>query len=105
MNFLLEMHEIYHIALLFVVVGLVFVVILWKGPWERRSHVAQTIQAFLVIIALGLAGLEYIQHYQGDKDRKKQTVIDILRATMGSQVFGPAFHLLYDRPMGKYVLD
>ena len=103
-NFLGAMDLVYQIALLAIVVVAVFAAFLWKGTWERRSHVAQVLQAIAVVVVLALAVLEYAQHYQGDKDRKKHAVIDILRATMGSQVFGRAFSVLYDQSVDKVLI-
>ena len=92
------MVETYLLALVIAVVVLVgFFVVLRRMPWEKRSHVAQTILGVAVILALTIAGLEYILHQQGDIDRKKQAVVDILVKTMGSNVFGPAYHALYDK--------
>lgn len=93
-----DMDERYQIALLVAGVGLLFIVFLWRLTWERRAYVAQTVEAFAVVLTLALAWFQYREHYAGDINRKRQAVVDILRSTMGSPVFGPAYHHLYDYP-------
>ena len=73
-----------------------FWVMLRNRNWPHRAHFAQTIEAIAVTLALTLAVLEYSLHYQGDIDRKKQAVIDILKVTIGSPILDPAFAALYD---------
>src|SRR6185369_132346 len=64
--------------------------------WEQSSHVASTVSAFAVILALVLAGFEYLLHHQGDQDRKKQAVLDIQRVTIGLERLDKAYATLFD---------
>jgi hypothetical protein len=85
---------------LFLAIGVIVVTLFFfytrHLSWLRKSHIAHTIEGLAVALALLLAGLEYALHYQGDKDRKSQAVIDLLRSTIGSQVLDRAASALYD---------
>jgi hypothetical protein len=82
-------------ALAFIVL-ICFIVATRKMTWADRAHVAGTIGGGVVMFGLVLGGLEYVLHYQGDMDRKKQAVLDILRTSIGNERLDSAYHALYD---------
>lgn len=95
MTYLLEYQGIAFVALVFLVlVG--FLIAMRNMPWPDRANFASTVSGIIVALAFVLAGFEYLLHYQGDRDRKRQAVLEIQRVSIGSERLDRAYSGLFD---------